>query len=276
VLGEVLDAGIAGRLVAGCDACINLIGIIREVGAKQSFRRMHVETPRALLEACEAAGVRRFVQMSAMGVNPEGPAAYQKSKFEGEQVVKRARLDWTIFRPSLIHGPEAELVHMIRDWASGSKQPFFFMPYFARERMEFTDAALPTVTREVPRVAPVSVEDVALCFAECIERRACVGEIYNLTGSEELSFKQMLEWWRDHLPHAERSLSIVPVPAQAASIQAKVAKLVGLGGLLPFDEGMPLIASEDSTANMAKLEEHLGVKTEGFSQSAGRYVETVV
>lgn len=274
VLGTALDGRSPGELVRGCDACINLIGILREAGG-QTFKGAHVDAVRALADACTAAGVRRFVQMSAVGVSPEGPAAYQKTKFQGETIVRRSGLDWTIFRPGLIHGAEGELVGLIAQWVRGDIQPYFFIPYFARERMEWSDAVLPVIHQEAARVAPVSVQDVAACFAEAIERPQTIGEVYNVVGSQELDFRQMLMWWRDHLPGGHPGTPIIGVPGVAASIQAKVAKAVGLGGLLPFDDGMPLMATQDTTADLSKLRAHLGVSPGGFEATASEYVGSI-
>ncbi len=275
ILGSARDERAVGDLLRGADACINLIGILREAGAGQTFRAMHVDVVRTLVDACKAGGIRRFVHMSAIGVSPEGPSAYQKTKFEGETILRRSGLDWTVFRPGVIHGPDGELVGLISQWAKGAIQPFFFMPYFTRARMEWSDAVMPVIHFEPARVAPVSVEDVAACFCESLQKPHSVGEAYNVVGSQELDFKQMLTWWRDNLPGADPSLPIIGVPGDAASLQAFVAKSVGLGSLLPFDEGMPLMAMQDSTADLSKVKTHLGIAPEGFAQSAARYVSTI-
>lgn len=274
VVGSATDPAALRDLVRGSAAVINLIGILRE-GAGQTFASCHVEAPRRLVDACAHAGVRRFVHMSALGADPNGPAAYQRSKFEGESIVRKSDLAWTVFRPGLIHGPDGDLIGMIRDWARGVKQPFFFMPYFARVRREFTDALLPTVHWDAPQVAPVSVHDVARAFVASLDCPAAMGEVYNLVGGESLSFVQMLEWWRDNLPRGDQSLPILPVPGEAAALQAKAAKLLGLGALLPFDEGMPLMASQDTTADLTKVRADLGLDPAPFRASAGAYVASI-
>ncbi len=275
VIGSATDPAVLADLVRGTQAAINLVGILRESGS-QSFAAAHIETPRRLIEACTAHSVRRIVHMSALGVDPNGRAAYQRTKFEGEALVRRSNLLWTVFRPGLIHGPEGELVGFIRDWARGTKQPFFFMPYFARVRREYTDALLPTVHWDIPTIAPVSVDDVASAFVASINMPATHGEVYNLVGSESISFVKMLEWWRDHLPRADQSIPVLPVPDEAASMQAKIAKLLGLGGMLPFDEGMPFMATEEGTADLAKVRADLGITPAGFQASASRYVGSMV
>lgn len=276
VLGEVNDGKSPAELCKGADAVINLIGILRNAGKGQTFQHLHVDATKALVDAARAAGIKRFVQMSALGVVIDGKAEYQRTKAEGEQIVRRSGLDWTIFRPGLIHGKEGELNTLIRGWCSGTVQPFILIPYFARIVEHDEGVILGRMTWEPAQVAPVSVEDVAACFVESLSRPATIGEVYNVVGSEELSFKEMLKWWQDNLPSSDKSLPIVPVPGPAAVIQAKAAKLLGMGNFLPFDEGMAHMATQDTTASLDKLKAHTGVSPGGFRESAGRYVATMV
>src|SRR6185295_8801303 len=74
VHGDVFDGKSPAELLKGADACIHLIGIIRETrddaeGGARTFEKMHVGAVRAVLGACRDAGVRRFVHMSALGAN---------------------------------------------------------------------------------------------------------------------------------------------------------------------------------------------------------------
>jgi uncharacterized protein YbjT (DUF2867 family) len=272
VPGEALDGTSLGTLLKGASAVINLAGIIRPAGGGQTFQRVHVGIPKALVEACQAARIKRIVHMSALGVHGNGKAEYQRSKFEGEQVIRRSGLDWTIFRPGLIHGPEGELTQMIRGWCEGRKQPWFFIPYFSRLVEHDEGVIAGRVSFETPECAPVFVGDVAKCFAEALKRPGTVGEIYNVVGSESLSFKRMLEFYRDQLPHGDKSLPALGVPAVAAAVQAQAMKAVGLGAVLPFDEGMAWMGSEDSTANLEKLKADLGIIPAPFTLAAGQYV----
>src|SRR5262245_31909896 len=77
--------------IRDCQACVNAIGILRETWGN-SFRAVHVNTTRTLIDACRRAGAARFVQVSAMGVSDDGKTGYQKSKYEAEQLVRRSGL----------------------------------------------------------------------------------------------------------------------------------------------------------------------------------------
>ena len=276
VTGHALDPAAVATLLTGATAAINLIGIIRPAPGNQTFSRMHVEVPKLLIDVARAQGLRRLIHMSAIGVKPDGHAEYQRTKFEGEQLVRRSGLDWTVFRPGLIHGPDGELVAMIKGFTSGSKQPFFFIPYFTRHVEHDEGVSLGRITFEPSMVAPVAVDDVAACFAAALDKPATIGEVYNLVGTEELNFRQLMEWFRDNLPRADRTLPALGIPGLAAAYQARAATAIGLGGLLPFHEGQAWMAMEDTTASLDKVTAHLGIKPQPFRAAAQRYVASLV
>jgi uncharacterized protein YbjT (DUF2867 family) len=95
------DAQALRKALAGATAVINLVGILNENGAT-TFERAHVELARNLVAACEAAGVTRLLQMSALGADPAGPSRYLRTKGEAEAIIAASDLRWTIFRPSVI------------------------------------------------------------------------------------------------------------------------------------------------------------------------------
>jgi len=271
IVGDALDESATSELVRSCDACTHLIGIIREMGA-QTFQAVHVGATRHMLAACKGAGVNRYVHMSALGVSDEGRTRYQKTKFEAEVFVRRSGLDWTIFRPALIHGPAGEFTQMAARWVRGDAPPYMFLPYFKRPEID-DRVPLGAVHYHDPLVAPVSVDDVAWCFAEALDRPETVGEIYNLAGSETLSWPDMLRHIRDHTPRANESLEPLGIPAPIAAGMARAASLVGLGGLLPHDDGMPIMGAEDSTATLDKVEAHFNFTPVGFRERFEEYAE---
>ncbi len=272
VEGDVLDRRSPVELVAGCQACIHLVGIIREA-ARQTFQGMHVEATRAMVEACQGSDlpVKRFVHMSALGVRPDGPAEYQRTKFAGEQIVRRSGLDWTVFRPGLIHGRGGEFVDMVHKWCKGKAAPFFFVPYFTR-LVEHDEGVIGArVSIESAKVAPVSVFDVAEAFVRSLGAGATIGEVYNLTGPDEMDWKTMLRAFQENLPGADTGLPIVGLPARPHAFMAAAAKRVGMGGLFPFDAGQARMAEEDATCDLDKVKADLGLQPRGFEAVLKQY-----
>ncbi|MFA6046157.1 MAG: NAD(P)H-binding protein [Phycisphaerales bacterium] len=277
VVGDVLNQADVDELLQGCQACINLVGIIREVreaGKTQTFRGMHVQAPRMLVSRCEALGVKRFIEMSALGARDTGVSEYQRTKWEGEQVIRLSELEWTIFRPSLIHGPDGEFVKTAKGWVSGQSAPFIFIPYFSRI-VEDKRVPLGPVDFVDPLIQPVAVQDVARAFVAALATPASVGEIYNLVGSEVLSWPKMLTQMRDQIPGANTNLRPVGLPGEVGAIGAFAAGKLGLGALLPFDEGMARMGAEDSTASLDKLKAHFGFTPAPFSEVFSTYAARV-
>src|SRR5947207_2723585 len=97
------------------------------VTCKQQGHGRFAHPTKAVVDAALRNGVRRFVHMSALGTRPGAVSAYHKTKFAAEQYLRHSGLDWTIIRPSMIHGPRGELMQMEAAWARYKAPPFLFM-----------------------------------------------------------------------------------------------------------------------------------------------------
>ena len=266
VQGDIFDGESLAELVAGCIAAVNTVGIIREADG-QTFQRVHVVAVGKLLEAMASAGCDRIVQISALGVSETSGTGYSKSKFEAERLVRTSGMKWTILRPGLIHGPEGEFTKMAVAWARGRIAPYLFMPYFSRMKGGF-----PKPEFEAPLVQPVAVEDVARAIAESVERDVAVGEVYPLTGGETLEWPTLLEFVRDHVTLARPGIKARGIPGDLAAIKAKGAGMLGMGALLPFDEGMAKMGAQDNVSPATKAREHLDLAPAGFREVAAGYL----
>ena len=89
------------HILDGVDAVVNCVGVLQD-GGGDSTRAAHVDGPRALIAACQAAGVRRLVHISAVGADEAAGTAYARTKAETERLVEASGLDWLILRPSLV------------------------------------------------------------------------------------------------------------------------------------------------------------------------------
>ncbi len=177
----VVEANIHNRaslehLFANCDTVINLVGILFERSAKGgSFADAHAKLPATVVEACRAAGVRRLLHMSALKADAGAPSRYLRSKAEGEAAVLAAAdaLNVTIFRPSVIFGPDDSFINRFADML---RAPLPLLP----------------LPRPNARFAPVYVGDVVGAFATCLDRRDSFGETYQLCGPQVLSLREIV------------------------------------------------------------------------------------
>ncbi len=270
VRGDVLDDAALDRLMGdggGVTDSVHLVGIIREGGGRQTFENMHHQATRKVVGAAERVGGGsgaapiRHVQMSALGVRDGSTIPYQATKRLGEQAVKGSRLRWTIFRPSMIHGPEGEFTKMAAAWVRGRVAPFVFIPYFVPGWLPGGKGAA---------VAPVRVEDVAAMFRTALQRDGAIGRTYDLAGPDAMAFDDMLRAYRDLVPGA-KSLPLIGVPGKLAAAQARLLGMIGLGRLLPFDEGMARMGVEASVSGCAPAGADLGFDPQSFTGSLAAY-----
>ncbi len=177
VQANVHDQPTLERLFERVDAVINLVGILHSRPGTPygpDFARAHVELPEKIAAACRHAGVRRLVHMSALKAAADAPSEYLRSKADGEAAVTASRLDWTLFRPSVIFGPEDQ-----------------FLNTFASLQKTF-----PVVPLACPdaKFQPVFVEDVASCFVASLEREESHGRIYELAGPKVYTLRELVEY----------------------------------------------------------------------------------
>ncbi len=90
----------------GFDAVVNCAGTLQD-GPSDSTAGVHSEGVSSLIAACEKAGVRKFVQLSAIGVDRETPTRFSQTKLAGDTALTQSSLAWVILRPSVIIGPAA-------------------------------------------------------------------------------------------------------------------------------------------------------------------------
>lgn len=92
--------GVWRSRLAGIDAVVNCVGILEG----RDSRRVHADAPAALFSACESAGVRRVVHLSAISAEDTADTDYAHTKRTGERALEATNLDWVILRPSLVYG----------------------------------------------------------------------------------------------------------------------------------------------------------------------------
>lgn len=168
VTGEGLDVA-----VAGCDAVIHLVGIIAEKGSN-TFEAVHHLGTRNVVLSAQRNGIRRFVHLSALGVRPNGVAAYQITKWKGEEEVRKSGIPFCILRPSLIFGPGDGFVTQMMD--------------IVRK----TPLVRPVPGNGSPKFRPIFIDDVTFCLESALTSEAARNQTIDLGGEDELSLDEVL------------------------------------------------------------------------------------
>ena len=207
---NVHEPRVLSQLFAGCDAVINLIGILNERG-RNTFATVHAGLAAKVMAAARGAGVRRILHMSSLGATPDAPSRYLRSKAAAEASVRglphaeQPHPAATIFRPSVIFGAADSLTnrfaHLLR--VSGGVLP---------------------LARAGARFSPISVLDVAEAFTRALTLPGSAGATYELCGPEVLTLEQLV---RLTARAAGLPCHIVRLPDVLARIQGVVM------GLLP-------------------------------------------
>ena len=257
IRGDLFDDDALRAGMSGCDAVIHLVGIIMEKPASNvTFERIHVSGTRHVVDAARQAGVRRYIHMSALGARADAPSTYHQTKHRAEEYVRASGLDWTIIRPSMIHGPRGEFTRMEAAWAKKKAMPFLFMPYFGAGLLGLGGAG---------KLQPVYVGDVARAFVDAIENPKAIGQSYDLAGPDVLTWPELHRTFAQAFVGKRRL--VMPLPAWYAKALARVVP----GSLLPFNRDQVLMSQEDNTANLAKFVADFGWTPRGFRQTLETY-----
>ncbi len=170
-----LDRATLTERLAGCDAVVNLVGILNE-GGRSTFERVHVELVRDMTAAAQEAGVPRLIQMSALNADATGGgSAYLRSKGAGEDLAHQAEgLQVTSVRPSVIFG----------------RGDSFFNRFASL--LELTLGVFPLACPDA-RFAPVWVGDVCEAIARALDDPDSIGRRYDLCGPRALSLEELVE-----------------------------------------------------------------------------------
>jgi uncharacterized protein YbjT (DUF2867 family) len=236
---------------SGADAVINLVAVLYSSGA-QTFDAIHVEGSGAVADAARDAGARRLIHMSALGADPDSPAAFARSKAEGEARALDAMPETAVVRPSVVFGPEDD----------------FFNRFAAMARLS---PALPLIGGGHTKFQPVYAGDVAEGIARLLALPDAAGKAYEFGGPEVLTFREIMEYM---LHVIQRRRMLVPIPWAIARLQAAVLQLLP-SPLLTVDQ-VELLKSDNIVSEAAirdgRTLENLGIAPQAMEAIVPDYL----
>ena len=232
------------RLV-GIDAVVNCVGILQSRRG-QSMAAIHSAAPKALFDACVRTGVRRVMQISALGVGPQVSTAYSQSKLDADRYLETLDLDWVVLRPSLAYTP------------AGS---------FGGTSLFRALAALPWI---VPLVGngrqlfqPIHMADLAEAVRRLIERPEVARRILDVVGPEPMALRDILAALRRWLGYAAPRFFETPLPI------VRLAALVAdrFGGIGPITTTSLTMLLAGNAADPASFTAATGIAPRRFSEA---------
>ncbi|MDY6821152.1 MAG: complex I NDUFA9 subunit family protein [Deferribacterota bacterium] len=193
IQGDAINIKSYEHALNDIDVIINLIGIIREYPAKGiTFDKAHIEATNNLVTLAKKAGINRFIQMSANGIEKDLSLKYNLTKYKAEEIVKNNNLDFTIFRPSVIFGAGDAFISLLSKLMK--RTPLFF--YFGHGKYPYQ---------------PIYVKDVVKYFINSIDNKKTIGATYPLCGPKVYTYKEILSLINKNLGF-KRLLLPLPMP----------------------------------------------------------------
>ena len=189
--GNLHDRESLDRAMASVDCAINAVGIIAERGSN-TFQSVHVHGVENTLAAAEAAGVARFIHISAMGARADSPSRYHRTKREGERLVMESGLDYSIIRPSIVFGPKDEFINMLA-------------------RMVRRFPLIPVIGPGGNLFQPVYSRDLARLVRNLVVENTAPAEAVAAGGPEQLSYNAVITLLKELLRRPRKPVLHLPL-----------------------------------------------------------------
>ena len=226
------------------DAIINLVGIIRENRRRGiTYHQSHFMVTKNLVDYARSNGIKRFLQMSASGVRPDSKTPYFQTKFEAENYVKESGLDWTIFRPAIIFGPESHFVLMLSN-------------------MVWKLPVVPVVGDGRYKIQLVHIDDVCMGFRKALLDERAIGKTFEIGGPDILTYDEIL----DAMGRAANKTKVRKFH-QPLFLMRKMAAILGNFQWFPITNDQITMLLESNHTNDQFFWEMFGLTAKKFEQS---------
>jgi NADH dehydrogenase len=173
VTGDVTDPASLKAALSGVESVVHLVAVLRE-GRGATFSRVNVEGTGNVVTAAREASIKRFIHIGAMGTGDMPRYAYFHSKWQGEEIVRASKLDFTILKPGAMFGKGAGFIDKLVKSVN-------MFPLLA-----------PIAGSGRTRFQPLWVEDLATCILAALkgDKR---GQTCEIGGPEHLTYEQILD-----------------------------------------------------------------------------------
>lgn len=247
--GDVLDSHACLKAVQGCHTVINLVGVLREIPTQGiTYEALHTEATYNLVDAARRNGVERIVQMSGLGARPDAPSRYHVTKHEAEEIVRKSPMRWTIFRPSILFGPNDDFHAQMLDLVH---KPI-----------------VPIIDGGKAQLQPVSLQNVIEPMALCVTMPETQGRIFEVGGPERVTFIDLLQ---KIARHEEVWMNTIKVNSRFLK---PAVKMLQRFKSFPLTIDQMLMLLEDNVCDTGPFVEAFGVELDPYLENLADLVES--
>ena len=255
--GDLQSAAAIEAVVEDADAVIYNVGILEEDRrAGATFEELQYQAVCRVIEAAKAAGVDRFILISANGVKIDG-TPYQQTKLRAELELTASGLDYTIFRPSVIFGDPRGAMEFATQLARDMVRPP--LPAVA-----FFNGWVPG--RNDVRMSPVHVQDVAAAVARSLQGDDALGQVIEMGGPEDLAWSEIV---RRIAAATGRNKFMIPMPI---GLMKLAALLFGWIPGFPVTHDQLTMLAENNVAGADRLQAMIGRDAQPFEPGNLQYL----
>jgi len=229
------------------DVVINLIGILYE-NRKQKFKNIHVSIPDIVSKLCAQYDVKKFIQVSAIGSNPDSQSVYQQTKFQGEQKALTNFKGTVIIRPSVVVGTEDQFTNLFAKLSMFPVIPVVGINY---------------------KFQPIMVNDVAKAIMRSIKTKNNEGKIYEIGGNKIISFGDMVKLIMTTI---NKKRLVIEMPMPLAKIQATLLSLLPIPPILTTDQCKILSEDDNIVSNSYLTLKDLGIEPEDVEKQMSKWL----
>jgi uncharacterized protein YbjT (DUF2867 family) len=246
VQGDVATAGGLQAAAEGCDAVVHLVSII--AGRPSDFRRVMTDGTQNVVAEARAAGVRRFVLMSALGLSEQTRTLvpYYGSKWDMEQAVRASGLEHVIFRPSFVFGRDGGV-----------------LPLFVRQVR--WSPVTPVIGNGERRLQPIWVDDVAAFFAAAIDLPEAANRTFDLGGPERVTWNELYQRIARTLGKQRRRMHL---PVSVARVGATIVERLPNPPLTR--DQLTMLEAGDNVGDTAPARDVFGIEPIGLDEQLRR------
>jgi NADH dehydrogenase len=229
---------------------IHLVGIIQEIPGV-TFRGVHVEGTRNVIEAARKAGVRHFFHQSALGTRPGAKSEYHRTKWEAEELVRQSGIPHTILRPSLIYG-------LGDGFTTRLSEMLKLVP------------VMPVIGSGKSRVQPIYIDDVVSCMVKAVTGDAFLNEIYEIGGPDQLTYEEVTKAIAEAMG-IKRTAVHVPLFFMKPIARALETMLSNP----PLTTDQLIMLQEDNVCSMRDIRDAFGIEPLAFREGLRKFIRPV-